>query len=61
MIGQLALLGIPVVLGGAVRAKGPCHVVVLHRHILLEALSKPEQPEHATHLIKCSYGIYTDL
>lgn len=38
-IGPLALLGVPVMLGGDVRAKGPVLIVVLHRHILLEALS----------------------
>lgn len=38
LIGHLALLGVPVVLSGVVRAKGPVHLIVLHRHVLLEAL-----------------------
>jgi len=38
MVGTLALLGTPVVFAGAVRAKGPALVTVLHRNVLLEAL-----------------------
>lgn len=43
MIGQLALLGAPVVLGGAVKAKGPLLVAILHRHVLMEALAEVPQ------------------
>jgi len=39
VIGQLCLLGTPVVLGGAVRARGPVLVAVLHRRVLMEALA----------------------
>jgi CRP-like cAMP-binding protein len=38
ILGRLTLLGVPVVLPGNVRAKGPCVVAVLHRHALIEAL-----------------------
>jgi len=38
LVGPLALLGVPVVLAGTLRAKGPVLVVILHRHILLKAL-----------------------
>mmetsp|Transcript_41730 Transcript_41730/g.120563 ORF Transcript_41730/g.120563 Transcript_41730/m.120563 type:complete len:1127 (-) Transcript_41730:46-3426(-) len=37
-VGHLALLGVPVVFSGVIRAKGPLHVVILHRHVLLEAI-----------------------
>eukprot|EP00928_Gymnodinium_smaydae_P013673 TRINITY_DN14974_c0_g1_i1.p1 TRINITY_DN14974_c0_g1~~TRINITY_DN14974_c0_g1_i1.p1 ORF type:complete len:1193 (+),score=262.83 TRINITY_DN14974_c0_g1_i1:321-3581(+) len=44
LIGSLALLGVPVVFSGDVRAKGPMLCVILHRHILLEALQ--DLPEY---------------
>lgn len=38
VIGTMGILGIPVVFGGDIVAKGPVLCVVLHRHVLLEAL-----------------------
>eukprot|EP00927_Polykrikos_kofoidii_P036109 TRINITY_DN30521_c0_g1_i1.p1 TRINITY_DN30521_c0_g1~~TRINITY_DN30521_c0_g1_i1.p1 ORF type:complete len:1153 (-),score=195.98 TRINITY_DN30521_c0_g1_i1:570-4028(-) len=43
LIGQLALLGVPTVLAGTVRAKGPVLITLLHRHILMEALEGQEE------------------
>lgn len=43
IIGQLAPVGMPVVFAGAVRARTPVLVAVLHRHVLLEGIDG--QPE----------------
>lgn len=42
-IGRLALLGVPIVLSGVVRAKGPVLVAILHRSVLLQALGNCEE------------------
>lgn len=45
MIGNLALIGVRVVFSGVVRARGPVHLAILHRHVLLEAIQ--DCPERA--------------
>lgn len=44
IIGKLALIGVPMVLAGSVKARGPVLVAILHRHVLLAALADlPEE------------------
>eukprot|EP00913_Durusdinium_trenchii_P000992 g915.t1 len=44
-LGRLALLGVPIVLSGVVRAKGPVLVAILHRSVLLQALENCAEKE----------------
>ncbi|CAJ1371824.1 unnamed protein product [Effrenium voratum] len=44
-LGRLALLGVPIVLSGVVRAKGPVLVAILHRSVLLQALGNCAEVE----------------
>lgn len=44
-LGRLALLGVPIVLSGVVRAKGPVLVAILHRSVLLQALENCPEKE----------------
>eukprot|EP00747_Dinoflagellata_sp_TGD_P121392 gnl/TRDRNA2_/TRDRNA2_173420_c0_seq1.p1 gnl/TRDRNA2_/TRDRNA2_173420_c0~~gnl/TRDRNA2_/TRDRNA2_173420_c0_seq1.p1 ORF type:complete len:1194 (+),score=226.87 gnl/TRDRNA2_/TRDRNA2_173420_c0_seq1:348-3584(+) len=43
MVGYLGLMGMPMMFSGAIRAKGPCLVAILHRMVLKEALK--DSPE----------------
>mmetsp|Transcript_19636 Transcript_19636/g.34765 ORF Transcript_19636/g.34765 Transcript_19636/m.34765 type:complete len:1205 (-) Transcript_19636:138-3752(-) len=44
-IGRLALMGVPIVFSGDVKAKGPVLVAILHRSVLLKALTNCEEIE----------------